>query len=414
MKVLILSQRYDPEPLPKPADLARALRDDGHSVEVITGFPHYPVGRIYEGYRRALLRRETRDGIRIWRTFEYPYQGKSIVRRLMSYGSFVVSAPLAGLLCRKPDVLYVFHPPLTVGIVAWIISRLRRVPFVYDVQDIWPESAVVTGFLREGRFVRMIRRLESFIYARADEIYVVTEGARRNLIGKGVPPEKLRVMHHFVDESKFGDVPEGEVAAARSRYGWGDDFIVLFAGNIGIAQGLQTVVEAGARLRRGERIRFVLVGDGSDRARLEKLVDEGDLRDRVQFIERQPMSAMPPILAAADLLLVHLLRCVLSDWVIPTKTTAYLAAGKPILAAMEGAAADLIVEARAGTAIRSEDPAALVDEVRRVAATSPDELRARGANGRAYLEQQLSMSRIVPTYLASLTRVARRREHANS
>src|ERR1043166_8822943 len=145
MRVLILSHYYDPEPIPKPAGLARELRYRGHTVCALTGYPNYPTGKLYPGFRLGVVRRQEVDGIPVVRTFEFPHHGKRVVGRLLNYVSFMISAPLGSALIPACDVMYVWHPPLTVGLAAWVIARLRRVPFVYDVQDIWPESVVLSG-----------------------------------------------------------------------------------------------------------------------------------------------------------------------------------------------------------------------------------------------------------------------------
>src|SRR5437016_6845926 len=198
MRVLILSQYYKPEPVPKPGELAEELRRRGHDVTVLTGFPNYPTGRLYPGASLKLLRREEINGVPVTRTFELPYHGQGIIGRFLNYGSFMASAILGGALGLRPDVIYVWHPPLTVGIAAAVIARVRRVPFVYDVQDIWPEAAVISGMLKDGWLIRLISRVERLVYREADHILVVTPGARENLVAKGVPPEKLSVMPDWV------------------------------------------------------------------------------------------------------------------------------------------------------------------------------------------------------------------------
>jgi len=409
VRVLILSQYYDPEPVPKAGELARELQDRGHDVEVITGFPNYPSGDLYEGYRLALMQRTTIDGIPVRRTFEYPYHGTSAVKRLINYWSFVFSAPLASLFMRRADVMYVWHPPLTVGVAAWLISRLRGIPFVYDVQDIWPESAILSGMLRPGLLVRLMSRLERFVYRRAAHVLVVTPGARENLIGKGVPPEKVSAMHHWIDESIFDGNGAADRDTVRAAQGWSERFVALFAGNLGMVQGLDTVVRAAALLTPSDRIRIVLMGDGADKARLQTLARElgiGD--DRLQFLERQPMSAVPPFMEAADVLLVHLRRSELSRWVIPTKTLAYLAAGKPVLMAMEGAAADLVREAGAGVIVPSDDPQQLVNALRSLAAMPASERDAYGHAGKTFLQKTMTRQIVVPQYEEVLRRAARK------
>jgi glycosyltransferase involved in cell wall biosynthesis len=411
MRVLILSQYYDPEPILKPGELAQELRRRGHEVSVVTGFPNYPSGILYPGFNLRLIQHAHVDGVPVTRTFEYPYHGKSALGRMLNYISFMLSAPF-GLLKTGPfDVIYVWHPPLTVGIAAWIIARLRRVPFIYDVQDIWPESAILSGVLKKGMLTKLLAHIEKFVYRQAGHILVVTEGARENLITKGVPPDKVSVMPHWINENLFGVVDDAAVLLLRQRMNFNDRFTVLFAGNLGLIQSLDTVVYAADILRQNENILIVFVGDGSDRVRLQNLTISLNLQQRVQFIDRQPMENMPAFMAASDVLLVHLKRSELSRYIIPTKTMAYLAAGKPILMAAEGAAADLINQAEAGIITVPENPSALAEAIRRLAACSDEERLTMGRRGRQYLLSHFSKNVVIPLYESILQKTVRTREN---
>jgi colanic acid biosynthesis glycosyl transferase WcaI len=407
MRVLILSQYYTPEPVPKPGELARALAERGHSVAVVTGFPNYPSGKLYQGFRLGLLKREKIDGIPVTRTYEFPYHGKSVVGRVFNYLTFMLSAPLGSFFAPKCDAIYVWHPPLTIGLSAWLIARMRGVPFVYDVQDIWPEAAVVSGLLKRGWLIDFMDKLEKFVYRRADYLLVVTDGARNNLISKGVAAAKISVMPHWVEESIFQQNAENTGLRLREEYGWKDRFVVLFAGNIGIVQGLEVVVRAAMELQSNGDVLFALVGDGTDKARLQQLADQIGL-DNIHFIERQPMERMPEFMTGADALLVHLKKSEFSRHAIPGKTLAYLAAGKPILMAVEGAAAQLVTEAGAGIVVSPEDPKALADAIRSVIAMPEAERAAMGERGRQYLLENLSKQKVISQYEEILQRVASR------
>jgi colanic acid biosynthesis glycosyl transferase WcaI len=405
MRVLILSQYYFPEPIPKPADLAVALRAAGDDVTVITGLPNYPAGKLYPNYRLSLLKQERIDGIQVLRTFEYPYHGTGAVGRFLNYVSFMLSAPIGSFWAPKVDVIYVWHPPLTIGICAWLIACLRGIPFVYDVQDIWPEAAVLSGMLQPGLIVRCLSWLERFVYRRADHLLVVTEGARDNLISKGVPAEKVSVLPHWYDDSLFTTALSEGREEMRCRLGWKGQSVFLFAGNLGLVQGLDTIVRAAEILRGEPNIRIVFVGDGADRSRLEAVVANEALESRVQFIARQAAERMPAFLDAADGLLVHLKKSAFSNCAIPTKTLAYLASGTPIIMAMQGAAADLVQEAGAGIIVPPEDPAELADAIRRFVALSANAKQEMGDRGRKYLRENLSRTKIVPRYREILRRV---------
>lgn len=409
MRVLILSQYYTPEPVPKPSELAGALRTRGHQVSVLTGYPNYPSGDVYPGFRLRPVERTVVDGISVVRAFEYPYHGTRAIGRMLNYASFMITAPLASLFSPACDVIYVWHPPLTVGVAAAIIARLRGVGFVYDVQDIWPESALLSGLMKDGPLIRFMSWLERIVYRQADHLFVVTAGARDNLLAKGVPPAKVSVANHWVDPQLFAPAGQDVRAAARLEHGWNDRFVVLFAGNIGLVQGLDTVIDAAAALPADSSAVIAIVGDGTDRRRLQDLVAARGLRDRVQFLDRRPPEAMSPLFAGADALLVHLRKSELSRLVIPSKTLAYLAAERPIIMAMTGAAADVVTAAGAGVVLPSEDPARLVNAIETIRAMPAADRQAMGTRASAYLTAHFAKDVVIPGYEATLQRVAAER-----
>jgi glycosyltransferase involved in cell wall biosynthesis len=398
MRVLILSQYYEPEPIPKPSEFAKELHRHGHTVSVVTGFPNYPSGQLYPGFNLRIIQNKNDNGISITRTFEYPYHGKQAFGRILNYISFMLSAPLGLLKAGPCDVIYVWHPPLTVGIAAWVMSSLLRVPFVYDVQDIWPESAILSGVLAEGMLTKLLARIEKFVYRQASHILVVTEGASRNLIAKGVPQDKISVTPHWVNDAPFGEDNHTSARLFRQRMKFNSCFTVMFAGNLGLVQKLDTVIYAAKFLPQNENILIVFVGDGVDKVRLQNLSNSLNLQQRIKFIDRQPMETMPAIMAAADALLVHLKRSEFSQFMIPTKIISYLAAGKPILLAAEGAAIDLIKEAGAGIVTMPEDPAALAAAIVKLASCPVEERITMGLNGRQYYLSRFSKDVVIPLY----------------
>src|SRR6478672_2061542 len=234
-RILILSIYHDPEPIPKTGELARELQRRGHDVTVVTAFPHYPSGYLYPGYRLAPWRWETRDGIRILRTIICPYHGTRGSLRMLNYATWMISSIQAAWLAPACDVMYVWHPPLTVGVSAWIISKLKRVRFVYDVQDLWPESALASGLLRPGPAADALYRLADWVYARAPRIFVVSDAAAAELRRRGVDEAKISVAPHWVDTAPFARESARDV---RAEFGWNGAFVVMFAGNLGMVQGL--------------------------------------------------------------------------------------------------------------------------------------------------------------------------------
>ena len=408
MRVLILSQYYKPEPIPKPAELAEELCRKGHSVSVVTGLPNYPTGVLYPGFRLGLVQREILEGVKIARTFELPYHGKNSIGRILNYLTFMITAPLGSFFVPRCDVMYVWHPPLTVGVAAWIIARLRNIPFIYDVQDIWPESVVLSGMVRNKFIIRMLSMLERFIYRRADHIFVVTHGARDNLLEKGVNPEKVSVMPHWIDETKAVRMDSETRQSVRQAYGWTDKFVSLFAGNIGIVQGLDAVARAAALLPCDSGFLICLIGDGTDKQRLQELAMSLAVEDRIQFLDRHPAEEMPALMEASDALLVHLKSAPMAQWVIPTKIFAYLSAGRPILMAMDGAGADLVRDSGGGVIVSPEDAAALAQGIRSLRDLPPEDRAAMGRRGREFLVSKYSKQLVLAEYEHKLRMIARR------
>jgi colanic acid biosynthesis glycosyl transferase WcaI len=273
-----------------------------------------------------------------------------------------------------------------------------------------PESALASGLMRPGLLARLMDRLADWVYARADRLLVVSEAAARHVRDKGVEPAKIRVAKHWIDESVFEASPTGR--NVRAELGLDGRFVVAFAGNLGLVQGLETVIDAAARLR-DSNVTVLLIGDGSDRARLEADVARRGL-DNVVFAGRHPASAMPDFFRAADALLVHLRSSSIAAHAIPTKILAYLAAAKPIVCAMPGAAADLVTAANAGPVVPPGDPEALARAITSLADMTPSDRDVLGANGRRYLATHFRREHVMTEYEDVLREVAAQADPAAS
>ena len=393
MRVLILSQFYAPEPIPKPHELAVGLTKLGHQVQVITGFPNYPLGSFYTGYRLRLRRTEIKDGVRILRLPLIPDHSNSSIRRILNYSSFMVTSSFFGPWSTgNADIMYVWHPPLTVGVSAWIIGLMRRIPFVYGVHDLWPDAVEATGMVKSRSVLKWLSRLEKFVYRRASTITVGSQGFKRNLLSKGVPAEKIHVLGDWGNEDIFRPVTPDEHLA--EEMGMAGRFNVLFGGNMGLAQALETVVEAAQGFSHIPDIQMVFAGDGLEMPRLESLVKEKGLSN-VRFLGRRPADQMPLLYALADVLLVHLKRDPLIEITIPSKVYNYLACQRPILVAGNGDAADLVKRSGAGVICSAEDPDALARSVIRLYDMSTDERAAMGAAGKHAFLQHYSRDILV-------------------
>lgn len=410
MRLLTLSQWYDPEPNFKGLALATALQAKEHTVTAVTGFPNYPSGKIYPGYRLRWRQWETMNGVRVLRVPLYPDHSYSGVKRILNYFSFALSASTLGAaLCGPADVMWVYHPPLTVGIPAWWIGLLRRIPFVYEVQDLWPETLAATGMFRSAAAASWMNRLAQFVYRRAAAITVISPGFKRNLIAKGVPAEKIHVISNWADEELYRPVARDESLAFES--GLANRFNIMFAGNIGAAQALETVLEAAELLRDLPRAQFVLIGDGVSVKALRQATQERGLSN-VRWIDRQPAERMSHWFALADVMLVHLKRDPLFEITIPSKTMAYLACGRPILCAVAGDTADLVRSAGAGITCAPQDPPELAHAVRDLYAMSCEQREAMGEAGRRAFLENYTQAVLVNRYEALFKDVvARTQKH---
>ncbi len=398
MRVLLVSLFYDPEPNFKAGPLGSSLAARGHEVTALTGFPSYPHGRIYPGYHQRLWQFEQRDGVRVLRVPLYPDHSRSAFRRALHYLSFAGSATLLGsVFCRDADVMWVYHPPLTAAIPAWWIGLLRQVPFVLEVQDIWPDTISVTGMVSNQRLLSWIGRLADFFYRRAAAITVISHGFKSHLVARGIPSAKIHVIPNWADEDVYRPVPPDP--DLQGAYGMTGRFNVIYAGNIGPAQALQTVLDAAVLLHDLPAVQFVLIGDGMGREDLKKQALARRL-ENVRFLAHQPAVRMPHFYAQADALLVHLKRDPLYEITIPSKILAYMACGRPILCAVGGDAADVVVQAGAGVVCPPQDPAKLANAVRRLVAMPPQAREALGRAARRTFLERYTRRALVDRYEA--------------
>lgn len=388
VRVLLLTQWFDPEPTFKGMVFARELVRQGFEVEVLTGFPNYPGGKLYPGYRVRWLQREVIDGVQVTRVPLYPSHDQSAIRRILNYVSFAASAVLHGLLSiRRCDVIYAYHPPLTVGLAACLIRMLRRIPVVYDIQDMWPDTLRATGMIGNPRALKVVDVVCRWVYRRVDHIVVLSPGFKRLLEERGVPTTKIDVICNWADEASLA----APVGALPSNFPDVNRFRIVFAGNMGKAQALDAVLDAAALLQaRGSHVCFIFVGGGIEVEGLKSRTAARTLHN-VTFIPPVPMSEVGTLLKEADALLVHLRQDPLFRITIPSKTQAYMSVGKPLLMAVDGDAAELVRESGGGVVAVSEDAESIAQAAESLAALSRDELRTLGQRAQAYYQQWLSL-----------------------
>jgi colanic acid biosynthesis glycosyl transferase WcaI len=387
-RILFLTQWFDPEPTFKGMAFASELVRQGYEVDVITGFPNYPGGKLYPGYKLRWLQKEMIDGVRVTRVPLYPSHDGSAIKRIFNYLSFALSALLYGLFgARKADVIYAYHPPLTIGIIAVLLRFFRRTPVVYDVQDMWPDTLRATGMLNNSLAIGLIEKICSFVYRHVDRIVVLSPGFKRLLIERRVPDTKIEIIYNWCDEASLdmGSLDVNPPVFSDSS------FNILFAGTMGKAQALDSVIEAAQILQMQQsRAKFVFLGGGIEVDRLRELSADKCL-DNVEFLPRVPMDQVGSILNQADVLLVHLRDDPLFEITIPSKIQAYLHIGKPVLIAVPGDAAALIKDANCGVLAQSQNAVSIAEAANYLSTLSSGELILMGQRGKDFYRSKMSL-----------------------
>jgi len=385
-RILFLSQLFDPEPTAKGLAFIRGLSERGIDAEVVTGFPNYPGGRVYPGYRMRWCRCETMEGVKVTRLATYPSHDRSAVRRIRCYLSFYVTSLLHLLFrARRCDLVYVYYPSLTAGLSAISAKLFRRTPVVLDIQDMWPDSLGASGMMTNRFLLAVVNYFCGLLYRNCNHIIVQSPGFRRLLIERGVPAAKITVIYNWTDEfpaPASADLPTGFQATDGLRF--------LFAGNLGAAQGLAALLDAAALVQTARAdITFYFMGGGAEQGTLQQTAARLRLRN-VRFLPRVSMAEARAYLAAADCLIVHLKDQPLFRVTIPSKTQAYLFAGRPILMAAPGDASELVASAGAGLVAIPEHPADLAAKALALAALSSEARAAMGARGHSFYLTRLS------------------------
>ncbi len=392
MRILFTSYWYYPEPVSKPHSFATAMVERGHQVTVITGFPNYPQGKLYPGYRMRWRQQETIDGVSVIRVPMVIDHSRSGARRTVSYMSYALMvAASRWKVGHRPDLVWSYQ----IGLPGILLGRLLRVPVVHEVQDLWPEWSQ-TGHMGIGGLIYSVLDAEErSIYRQASAITTISDGFRQTLVAKGVPQEKITVLPNWANEQICPTGVRDTAFAAREALT--GRFNIIYGGNIGTAQGLGVVLDAAEMLREYSAIQFVMIGDGVE---LEPLRDQALERGlaNVRFLGSRRPDQMPGYLVCADALLLHLKRNPAYAITIPSKTYTYLSAGRPIVAAAEGDVANLVQEIGVGLVCSPENPAELARSVTTLYELPESAREAMGRKGRHASVTRFSRSTTVGKY----------------
>lgn len=404
MRVLIFSINYWPEMTGIGAFTtyrAEHLAACGHEVEVCTTFPYYPEWKVAVGYRGKLVSTEMRNGVRIRRSYAYVPNPATAVRRIVHEASFVLSAMTRAVFCKRPDVMLVVSPPLGLAAPAILLSRLWRTPYVFDVEDLQPDSAADLDMLPRPA-LKLLYAVERAAYRHAKLVTTLTPAMKERIEAKGVARERVQLLEPRMDESLVAVAGEdGEIF--RRHFGLEDKFLVTYSGNIGVKQKLDVVLDAANLNREDESVLFLIVGDGVDRERIQGRASAMKLRN-VRFLPLLDEADFRGLLAASDICLVTQQKSA-TEIAFPSKVVTYLAAGCPVVASVhpEGEVARLTRESGAGRIAAAEDPAGLLNAVLEL---RNENLRELGSCARQYASCRWSAERVLGQLERSLTSVA--------
>lgn len=403
MRITFLCQYYPPEmgaPAARTSEHAFHWVALGHEVTVITGFPNHPTGIIHPNYRGMWLKREQVDGIDLLRTWVYCAANKGFLKRVLNFLSFFLSSLLlGGLFTRRPDVVIGTSPQFFCAVAAWLLSYWKGAPFVFEVRDIWPQSAVELGALRNRLLIKLIESIEQRLYVAATLIVVVAESTRTYLHSRGIEDTKIVFIPNGID-CRFLEGGTTVPAQIREANGWNNLFLVSYIGTHGLSHALEVVLDAARQLEDYPDIHFLFVGEGAEKERLLKLASSGKQRN-VTFLKEQPREELAGLYRASDLGLVTLRRLPIFTRVLPSKLFELMGTGCPIICSVEGEAAQLVERSGAGVCIEPENSEALREAILQLRA-SPTAREAMRQAGVDFVRSNYSRRVLAERYLKAL------------
>ncbi|SUI48729.1 glycosyltransferase family 4 protein [Shewanella baltica] len=387
MRILFISQLFDPEYSIKGLELMKHWVNQGHEVEVLTTFPNYPTGRVFDGYSVKFKSTELSGGVKITRLWSHISHSKSKLSRATSYLSFTFMALFAALLGKKADLVYTYHPQSTTGLIGIAMRVIRGTPYITDVQDLWPDALIATGMNKKSFIVKLIGKWCDVIYRSASQVIVLSQGYKAALIDRGVRPDKVTVVYNWCPEEKLIDkvlVQQCQINHLTTKPAH-----ILYAGNMGAAQSLKTLIDAVSTFNRDD-VQLTLIGGGVEKHDLQKYILELNIAN-VDIKDYVPPNKIFAVLSEADVLVVHLRDAPLFKITIPSKTQSSLAMGKPILMAVGGETNALLESANAGVTAEPGDVNSIILAIKKLL-LKREQWGDMGNNARDFYLKNMSMS----------------------
>ena len=368
MRILFLTHYFPPEvnaPASRTFEHAQVWIKDGHEVEVITNVPHHPQGKIYPGYRNGLCQSDEIKGIEIRRVLGFITPNRGKIRRTINYGLYMIMTVLVSPFVKRPDVVVSTTPQFFAGLAGFFVSRIKRVPWVLEVRDLWPQSIVTVGAMqKKSRRLAMLEWVERFCYRHADHVVSVTDSFTQRIVERGGHPDRVSVVKNGVDLNFFN--PDRNASELAREWGIEGKFVASYVGTHGLAHGLETVLEAADLMREREDIVFLLIGDGAQKTEL--LEKKAAMKvDNVLMLDQQPKYRMPEIWSLTDASMVLLRDAPLFHEVIPSKIFESMAMKRPIILGVQGECEGIVTDAGAGICIQPQSAEELAAAVIRLA-----------------------------------------------
>jgi glycosyltransferase involved in cell wall biosynthesis len=363
MHILFLTDNFPPEvnaPASRTFEHCREWVRAGAQVTIITCAPNFPKGHVFEGYKNRLWQSEVIDGIKVIRVWSYITANEGFVKRILDYQSFMVSAIVASVFVRRVDIVIGTSPQFFTACAAWSVSKLKRIPWIFELRDMWPESIKAVGAMRDSAVIRWLEKLEQFLYRSADRIVSVTHAFKRTLIHRGIDGDKIDVVTNGVNSARFSPKPKD--AELEHQYGLQGKFVAGYIGTHGMAHALETLLNAAAQLQalpEGQDVRFLFLGDGARKAGLQQQAQDIGLHN-VIFLDSVPKEEVARYWSLLDVSVTHLRNTELFTTVIPSKIFECMGMGIPILHGVPGESADIVLREGVGEVFESENPQALV------------------------------------------------------
>ena len=389
MRILFLSHYFPPEvnaPASRTYEHCKQWVQDGHEVTVVTCAPNHPRGTVYEGYRNKLFQREEKDGIQVVRVWTYVTANEGFVKRTLNYLSYMVAAVLVAPFLSNFDIVLSTSPQFFNGLAGYLVSRIKRLPWILEIRDLWPESIVAVGAITNRPVIRLLEYLELFAYRKANHLVVVTDAFKAHMLARGISSKKVTVIKNGVDFSLYKKPLHGYIDLSR-ELGLEGKFVASYFGTHGMAHHLETVLEAAHELREWKNIIFLLVGDGAERSRLVTMRDEMKLSN-VVMLDQQPKEKMPELWSLSSISVVLLKKSALFKTVLPSKIFESMAMERPVILGVEGESAELVMSAGGGICIEPESAKNLAIQVLKLYRDTT--LRQKlGSSGRRYVLEHL-------------------------